>query len=224
MIENSTALKLLRFAKEKRKFKLKDVFSEFEIDCSPGQPLATNVLVCEIVAGINNGQLFSHIKGKQFSPSHTCLDDDLYCSVRDEIRLLEYEKLEQAREDSVVAGERAELSIAKANVSIKVAAFSVVISIFLTAISIYQNYKSKDSVVNLPPELMQNIEKITQANIETVIALSDLIAGNNASGHKSLRLLEETNQHLNVVREQLNNVERGITPPKNSPSDKGSEY
>ena len=63
MIENSTVLKLLRFAKEKRKFKLKDVFNEFDIDYSPGQTLATNVLVCEIIAGINNGQLFSHIQG-----------------------------------------------------------------------------------------------------------------------------------------------------------------
>ena len=225
MVESATALKLLRFAKEKRKFKLRDVCESLGVDCSPGQSLATNVLVCEIVAGINNGQLFSHIQGRKLSPSDTCLDYDLYCSVRDEIRLLEYEKLEQARADSVVAGERAELSIAKANASIRVAVVSVVISILLTTISIYQSYKSKDSVVNLPSELIQNLEKITQANVETVIAVNDLIKSNKASEHKNSHLLDEINQRLKAFGEQVNSTGVDVRlPPKDSPSDKGQEY
>lgn len=186
MTTELSALNLLKFSCSEREFTLGGCYKYFNLTAGDSGSL-------RVVAGVNNGELFQHIQARPIS--YTAVDEQLYCSIQDEIRLLEYEKLEQARIDSGSAKTQAQFSI-------YIAILAFVVTSAIGWLGYYQGEKSLKSEINIPAHLIERVERMELLNtqlLHSVNTLSLVVSDRNNEATKELKGISDNVNALSGV-------------------------
>lgn len=198
MAKDSSVYRLLEYARVNREFSFEKLLKEFELDRA--SPKAA-----EIASSINSGELFSRANPQSIicTPKSVGGDTGLYFSVKDEIRLLEFEKLELARVDS----RDAQLNAKK---SLNIAIVSIVISILLSVASVFQSYKISNSNINLPTSFKNDIGEIKQVAREALMKVEVDFNSERVAENRLIELMQFSLDSNEEVKEELQVINRKL--------------